>query len=805
MGSLLTTVVFAVFSLNLPDPNKVIRREGLSTIIYDRNGKVLYDLFNKEYRIPLELKDMSLFLRQATVAIEDKDFYKHQGYDPMGFLRVIKNLVIYRNLTGGSTLTQQLVKTVLLSSERTITRKIKEVILSNQIEKKFNKDEILQMYLNEVPYGGSTYGVESASQTYFGKPAKELSLVEAAILSGLPQQPTNFSPFGRYPSAYIDRTKAVLRRMREDGYITTQQEYDSLKQLPYKSFATQSGMIKAPHFVFYVKDQLVARFGEQKVESGGLRVTTSLDWDIQKEAEGIISEEVKKIKPYKVGNGAAVVLNPKTGEILSMVGSYDYFDKDYGSYNVATALRQPGSSGKPFIYATALAKGYTASSLIMDVKTDYPSGDPTKPIYTPENYDGKYRGPVQFRFALGNSINTIAVKMTAMSGIKDIMTNGYSAGISSWEPTSENMSNVGLSLALGGREVKLLDLTSAYGVFATGGVKNDPVSILKVTDSVGKNIYEYRPVTGKKVFSPEVSFIVSHILSDNNARKDVFGENNLLIIPGRTVAVKTGTTDQKRDNWTIGYTPSVVVGVWVGNNDNTVMNPSITSGVTGAAPIWNRVMRVALGKTDFEEFKKPDNVIAISVDSLGGGLPHESDSTRSEYFIKGTEPISQSAIYKRLKVSKFNGKLANDLEIKAGDYEEKEFIVFEEAEPSWQEAINKWVAENKKDDGKYRPPMEKSDAKANEVVMKVEDPKDQQRIDGTNDISVKAKAYSARDIVKFTVMVDGIEKISKAMEAIDEKISGLTDGKHEIKFTAVDSGGNSGGATIKIGVNAPWE
>lgn len=818
--SILTTIVFAVFSFGLPDPNKVVRREGLSTVIYDKSGQVLYDVYEGANRIPLEITDIPKTLQQATIAIEDKDFYKHQGYDIFGVLRAVRNAFLMRGLAGGSTLTQQLVKTILLSSERSVTRKIREVILSNQIEQKFSKDQILQMYLNEAPYGGSAYGVESASRYYFGKTARDLNLTESAILAGLPQQPTNFNPFGAHPEAYVSRTKDVLRRMREDGYITFQQEADSLKQLTSFQFASASAGIKAPHFVFYVKQQLVDKFGEDVVEGGGLRVTTTLDWDWQEKVEKIVSEEINKLKKSKVGNGAAVVLDPKTGEIKTMVGSYDYFDKDYGSYNVATALRQPGSSGKPFIYATALTKGYTASSMLMDVKTDYPSNDPKKPIYTPENYDLKYRGPMQLRFALGNSTNTVAVKMTALAGVKDIMQTGFNAGISSWEPTVENMKNVGLSLALGGREVRLLELAGAYGAFANKGLKVEPFAILKVTDSKGKVLYEYKPVTQPRVFSAEVSFIISHILSDNNARKDVFGENSLLNISGRTVAVKTGTTDQKRDNWTVGYTPSAVVGVWVGNNDNTMMAPSITSGVTGAAPIWNKIIKAILAKTPNEEFIKPDNVNALSVDALGGGLPHGSDGTRSEYFTRGTEPISQSSIFKSLKVSKSNGKLANDLEIKAGDYETKEFIVVEEQEPlvwtglpeyashqnrnHWQEAIIAWVSTNKKDDGKWNPPTEKSDSRANDVVVNVETPKDQQRIDGTNSVTIKAKAFSAREIVKFVLEVDGSEKINKASNELNETVD-MVNGSHELKFKAVDSGGNAGGATIKIGVNAAWD
>lgn len=809
---LLTTVVFAVFSFDLPDPNKVIRREGLSTVISDRNGKVLYDVYQKENRIPLELKEVPKYLQEATIAVEDKDFYRHQGFSLTGIIRSLWRIVTLQGLAGGSTLTQQLVKNVLLSPERTIFRKIKEVILANQIEKKFTKDQILQMYLNEAPYGGAAYGVESAAKTYFGKSAKDLNLVESAILAGFPQAPSTYSPTGSHPKAYIDRTKNVLRRMREDGYITAQQEVDAGKQLANVQFASISAAIRAPHFVFFVKDQLVARFGEQMVESGGLRVTTTLDWDLEEEAEKIVNEEINKIKPLKVGNGAAVVLSAKTGEILSMVGSYDFFDKDYGSFNVATSLRQPGSAGKPFIYATAFAKGYAPATMLLDAKTSYPTGDPDpkKKDYTPENYDNKYRGPTQLRFALGNSINTVAVKLTALTGLKEIMQNGYNAGISTWEPTDENIANVGLSLALGGREVKLLELTSAYAAFATGGLKVEPVAILKVTNSKGNKLYEYRPVTGKRVFSREVSFLVSHILSDNNARKEVFGEVNSLQIPGHTVAAKTGTTDKKRDNWTIGFDPNIAVGVWVGNNDNAAMAPAITSGVTGAAPIWNQITKFALKNFPNTDFQKPDKVSALTVDALGGGLPHDSDPTRSEYFLSGTEPVALSPIYKKLKISKANGKLANDLEIKTGDYEERKFIVISETDPvsekgvnRWQEAIDAWIVEFKKDDPEYNPPKDKSDANTNSVTVKLSSPNDHERIN-SNNVPIKAKAYAVRDIVKFTVIVDGTERINKASDTLDE-ILNLATGKHNLKFSAVDSGGNSGGAEVNIGVNVPWD
>lgn len=810
LSFILAIIVFAVFSVGLPDPNNVIRREGFSTVIYDRNGKVLYDLYDKQNRIPLELKEIPKYLQEATISVEDKDFYKHQGFDPLGVFRIAKNLVVLRSLTGASTVTQQLVKNALLTSERTATRKIREIILSYQIEKTFDKDQILQLYLNEIPYGGPYYGVESASRGYFGKSAKDLNLVESAILAGLPQAPSVYSPYGPNPKAYIDRTKHVLARMREDGVITAQQQADAEKQLPVVKFSAGSGSIKAPHFVFFVKEQLITKFGEQMVNNGGLRVTTTLDYDLQQQSEKIVGDEVEKLKAAKASNGAAVVLNPKTGEILAMVGSYDFFDKDFGSYNIATAKRQPGSSGKPFIYAAALAKGYTASSMLMDAKTDYPSGEEGKPPYSPANYDLKYRGPTQMRFALGNSINTIAVKLTALVGLKNIMQAGFNAGISTWEPTNENMKNVGLSLALGGREVKLLELTSAYGSFATGGEHVDPLSILKVTDKSNKVIFENRAVAGKRVFTPEVSFIISHMLSDNVARQDVFGQTSYLVIPGKTVAVKTGTTDLKRDNWTIGYTPSVVVGVWVGNNDNTVMSPSIASGVTGATPIWNKIMKAALKDKKDEQFAKPNDVSAILIDSLGGGLPHGSDATRSEYFVKGTEPVAQSSIYKKIKIAKADGKLANDLQKKSGDFEEKEFIVIFESDPVspdgknlWQEAIDKWISENRKDDSRFHPPTDTSSADINSVKINIDSPRDQERIN-SNNVVVKAKSFSGHDIVKMTISVNGSEKVSKGTDNLEETIH-LDNGKYEIKVYAQDSAGNSSDSTVKIGVNQAWD
>ncbi|MBI3980702.1 transglycosylase domain-containing protein [Candidatus Microgenomates bacterium] len=803
-----TTALFAWYSKDLPRPDKVRRVEGFSTIIYDRNGEVLYDVYADKNRIPVEFKDLPLSLRNATIAIEDKSFYQHQGFDPVGYLRAVKQIIFYRNLAGGSTLTQQLVKNVLLTSERTLPRKIKEFILAIQIEKKYTKDEILQMYLNEAPYGGTAWGVEAASKTYFNKHTKDLNLIESAVLAGLPQSPTLYNPFTS--KSYIARTQDVLRRMREDKYITREQEQQAIKDVANLKLAPQgSNTIKAPHFVMYVREQLMKQFGEKMVEGGGLRVTTSLDYKIQEEAEKIVADEAAKLAPFKASNAAAVVLNPQTGEIVVMVGSKDYFNTDIdGNVNVVLAERQPGSAGKPILYATAFKQGYTPGSLLMDVKTDFPSGNPTTPIYTPVNYDGKFKGPVQIRFALGNSLNIPAVKMAALAGVKNVMQQGFDMGISTWQPTEENMKNVGLSLALGGREVKMLELASAYGVFATGGVRHDPVSILKVQTSDGKKLYEYKQTSGRKVLGEDIAFLISHILLDNNARSAAFGTNSYLVISGKTVAAKSGTTDQKRDNWTFGYTPSYVTGVWVGNNDNSPMNPTITSGVTGASPIWNKMMKFLLKDKKNEEFKKPDNVNAIEIDSLAGGLPVDGQAKRTEYFVKGTEPQSASPVYQRLKISKNDStKLANEVEIAAGDYTEKDFLVFKENDPvstdgknRWQEGIDAWI--NSQSEEKYKFPKETSSGAEDRVVVKIKSPSNETQYN-ENDIQVEASAVAKREVVKMEVFANGNLKETKAGNFLSAKIH-LDDGPYEIKFKGTDSAGNSSEVSVRIGVKVPW-
>ncbi len=684
---ILIVIAFIWYGRDLPAPGKLINlQQDQSTRIMDRNGNLLYSVYQTQNRVYVNLVDIPKNLQNATISIEDKNFYKSSGFSMTGYLRAIRDIILLRRVSGGSGLTQQLVRNTLITSERTLPRKIKELILSIQVDKKYTKDQILEMYLNDVSYGGANVGVEAAAESYFGKHVKDLDLAQSAFLAGLPQGPSLYSPFSgnKY---YLDRTKEVLDSMVANDYITQKQDDAAFTEIKNTNFSEGNLSIKAPHFVMYVKqlleDQL--HFTDQEVENGGLQVTTTLDYAIEQKVEDIVKSEVDNLKTYHVGNGAAVVTNSKTGEVLAMDGSKDYFGDPQPAgctpgkncvfdpdVDAAISARQPGSSTKPIMYATAFEKGYTPATTVMDVKTDFPTSDPTTPIYTPVNYDGKDHGPQQIRFALGNSLNVPAVKMLARVGIKDFMQNAYNMGITDWNPTPDTLAHVGLSLVLGGRELTLLQETTAYGVFATGGIRQDPVFILKVTDGKGNILYQWHPTTGPRVMPQDITFLISHILLDNNARMMDFGPNSWLVVPGKTVSVKTGTTDDKRDNWTIGYTPSYVVGVWVGNSDNEPMNQAISSGETGASPIWNKIMTAVLkGKAD-EAPQKPDDVIAMPIDALFGGLPVDGQPTRVEYFIKGTEPTTPSPWYKKK--------------------DDKTYYVVREDDPVSTDGQNRWQA-----------------------------------------------------------------------------------------------------------------
>lgn len=622
---------------DLPTKNLGDRDIDLTTKIYDRNGKLLYNIYADKNRTLLPFDQIPQHIKNASIAIEDKDFYKHKGFDILGVIRASMAIAFKQELQGGSTITQQLVKTAFLTPERNLTRKIKELYLAYQVESNFNKNQILEMYLNEVPYGGTAYGIEAASQTYFGKKVTELNLAESALIAGLPQSPTTYSPFGNNPKLAKQRQIEVLRRMLEEKFISQQEHDQAVSEVLV--FAQPNIDIKAPHFVLFIKDQLAQKYGEKLVEQGGLRVTTTLDLDIQEMSQEVVTNEVAKLKNYNVGNGAAMVTNPKTGEILAMVGSRDYFDTaNDGNVNVTTSLRQPGSSIKPINYAGGLMNGLTAGTIIVDGPVTFKGSPP----YTPKNYDGKFHGAVTLRKSLANSYNIPAVKVLAYNTVPFMLELAQKMGIT----TFGDPSRYGLSLTLGGGEVKMIDMTTAFSAFANKGVSHEAYGVIKVEDKDGKVLEEHKNDEGKRAMPEEIAFIISHILADNQARSDAFGTNSQLYIPGKVVSVKTGTTDDIRDNWTIGYTPSYLTAVWVGNNDNKPLNRSLTSGVTGAAPIWNKIMKNLLKNKEIENLVAPDNVVSRAT-CVGPGEKKDDGTTNCksqiEFYVKGTEPKNEDS------------------------------------------------------------------------------------------------------------------------------------------------------------------
>lgn len=806
VGVVALMVLFVWFSKDLPTPAKVVRRDGYSSKVYDRNGKALYDIYSDAKREPVAAADIPDYLKKATVAVEDKSFYTHKGIDFLTPLRIIKNVFYFKKVTGGSTLTQQLTRNVLLTTERSLTRKIKELILSIQIDAKYSKDEILLMYLNEAPYGGASWGVGPAAQQYFGKLVKDLNLAECAILAGMPQLPSVYSPYSKTPTAYINRTKHVLDRMVEDGYISKDLAAETMEQVKSYKFSDKNSTTKAPHFVFWIKDLLAEKYGEDVVEGGGLKITTTLDLDMQEEAEKIVSEEIDKAEKLEISNGAALILDPANGQVLSMVGSRGYFsDKTDGNFNMTTqALRQPGSAIKPITYLAGLKKGVTAATMIMDTPVTFQIAG--QKDYSPHNYNGKFNGPISFRNALGNSINTTAVKILATVGVENMLKLSYDMGLSTLEPTKENLSKFGFAVTLGGAEVKMIDLASAYTAFANGGTSMKPIGILKVEDRNGRVLEEYKVPDGKKVMTPQEAFIISDILSDNSARELTFGAVNGLQISNYKVAVKTGTTNDKKDNWAIGWTPNLLSVVWVGNNNNKEMG-KIASGVSGATPIWKRIMVTSLPKRDKVEFSVPSGIVSLDVDKVSGYLAHDNFPAKKEYFIDGTQSSVSDPIHVNLKVCKGVSGLATPEDVFSNNFDLKEFFNFKETDPvstdgknRWQEGIDKWVSEQT-DNSKYFPPTGYCRS-GGLVGLNIEYPGDQTTVG--KEFNIKASATSSKKITEVKLWIDGVERKTWSEKPYEISINDLKDGPHVIKFKATDKDGNTQERESKIGVNTPW-
>ncbi len=624
IGSIMLLSFFLYLQRTLPDPESIATRKvGESTKIYDRTGEILlYDIHGEEKRTIIPWEQIPDTIKKATLASEDSDFYNHKGLDMRGIARAFfKDIINLGVSQGGSTITQQLVKKALLGDERTISRKIKEAVLAIEIERKFTKDEIFWMYLNQIPYGSNAYGIESAAKAFFGKKASQLTLAEAATIASVTKAPSYYSPFGNHVNELLSRKNSVLARMKTLNFISDTEYQKALAQkLEFIGIEKELENDQRPmHFIIMVREYLASKYGEDVVENGGFKVITTLDANLQSLAQETVKKyaEINKEK-YKATNAALVAINPKNGDLLALVGSKDYFNvADEGNFNVAIANRQPGSAFKPFAYAVALEKGYPDDTVVFDLKTEFnpnckPDSSQEKDkygidCYHPQNYDGRYRGPVTFRQGLAQSLNVPSVKVLYLAGVNNTIDLTEKMGIT----TLGEKSRFGLSLVLGGAEVKLVDLVSAYGVFANEGMRS-PWSFIQRVESSNGQVLEEKNNEPKRVLDAQIARLINNMLSDNSARAPVFGYSSSLYIPGRDVAAKTGTTQENRDAWVVGYSPTVVTGVWTGNNKNESMTKE-GAGISASGPMWHEFMAKALNTMPNEKFTNPDPVTVNKV------------------------------------------------------------------------------------------------------------------------------------------------------------------------------------------------
>jgi 1A family penicillin-binding protein len=795
---LLVVGVFAYYAKDLPTPGKIARRPvAESSKIFDRTGEhLLYEIHGEEKRTIIDFKEMPSNIKYATISLEDQDFYSHHGIKLTSIIRSIFKDILHRGTAqGGSTITQQFVKNSVLTGEKTFTRKIKEAILSIELEQKFSKDEILGMYLNEIPYGSNAYGVEAATRTFFGKPARELTLDEAAMIAALPQASSYYSPYGSHLDALKGRQEFALNRMADLGYITKEQAEDAKAVDVFEKLAFNIDSIYAPHMVMYVKEYLEINYGQELVEKGGLRVYTTLDWDKQQVAERVIREGVDKNKNYRASNAALVAMDPKTGQILAMVGSKDYFDKSIdGQVNVATRDRQPGSSFKPYVYLTGFMKGYTPETMLFDVETNF--GTESGKDYKPQNYDGKFRGPIQAKFALSGSLNIPAVEMLYLAGVKNSIETAKKMGITGLNQPDR----YGLSLVLGGGEIKLVDHVGAFGVLANNGIKNNKTAILRIQDSKGEILEEYQP-SQERVIEEKYVAMLDHILSTNDYRSAIFGSNSPLRFDDRPVAAKTGTTNEFRDGWTIGYTPSLVAGVWAGNNDNSPMAAG-ADGVNVAAPIWRAFLNEVLKNYNIEQFPK-----------------YEKEETG--------KPIldGEIGLKKEVRVCEIPGEddkycLAEDFcDDKTRDFVEGHTILYyvnkddprgeypknPEKDPqfkSWEKALKEWYGKN---DKKYILD-EIPDKKCNKDDFEKNFPSISLSVPGsvnTNQLEISASADTPMGMDKVEFYINGEKIYSSGKKPFEKKYEIPVDRNGttlEVKAKITDEEGNEATDTESVSV-----
>lgn len=785
--------LFLYVAKDLPNPKTIGQvRPIQSTKIYDRTGTVLlYEVHGEQKRTVVPTDQISQNIKDATVAIEDANFYRHRGVDARGILRAVwANLRGGHVSQGGSTITQQFIKKSLLTSSRTFARKIKEAVLAIEMEWFYRKDQILSFYLNQIPYGANAYGIEAASQTYFGKSASELTLAEAAALAALPQAPSYYSPRGNQPEELLKRKDLVLTKMAEQGYIT-EAERDAAKAEPLV-FRLTYETITAPHFVFWIRGQLEERYGPEVIETGGLRVITTLDMKLQEIGERVVREGAERNeKLYKAGNAALAAIDPKTGQVRAMVGSRNYFDREHdGNVNVALRPRQPGSAFKPFAYATAFKKGFTPDTVLFDVPTNF-STNPAEP-YAPGNYDDRVRGPVTMRRALAQSLNIPSVKTLYLAGVNDTIDTAEALGIT----TLKDRSRFGLALVLGGGEVKLLELAGAYGALSQDGMRHPTVGILRVENASGEVLEAWRDES-RRVLEPQIARLVTDILADNQSRAPVFGERSSLFFPDRPVAAKTGTTENYRDAWILGYTPSLVAGVWTGNNDGKSMIKG-GAGVAAAGPVWHAFMAEALKDTPVESFVKPDPVPATKA------------------ILRGEPYVETVAV-----VDRISGKLATD-QTPPEFREERRYRSVRTilaavnpqdpggpppADPArdpqyrgWEDALQRWLLEHPELNVEDPVPTEYDDVHTPDNAPKITVVSPTGNPVTADPVTVEISLTHRYAIERIEVYLDGefADELHRAPYRVSWRRDALGLGEHEVVVKVRDVVGNRGEEQIRI-------
>jgi len=807
-GVLFVVGVFIFFMKDLPDPSKINKRVvNESTKIYDRTGQhLLYEIHGEENRTVISIDQIPDVVKFATIALEDQDFYNHHGFDFRGILRAAVLDVLNRKIVGGgSTITQQFVKNSILTSEKRISRKIKELVLALEIEQKFTKEEILQMYLNEIPYGSNAYGIEAAAQTFFGKHASELTLAQSVLLASLPNAPTFYSPFGSNTDRLLIRWKSALNKMANLGYITEEQAKAAAEEDILSQIETVKDDIRAPHFVMHVKEQLVEEFGEKEMEKLGMSVYTTLDWNYQQIAEEVVREKVDEVgERYGFSNAALVALNPQNGQILSMVGSKDYFNKEIdGNVNVATRFRQPGSSFKPYIYAQALEMGYTRKTITFDVETNFSTLEDEEEDYTPQNYLGDFNGPVQLEDALATSLNIPAVKFLYLVGPKKAVEFAKNMGIEGLNEPDK----YGLALVLGGGEVKLLNHVGAFGVFANEGKKQEKTAILRIEDSKGEVIREFEKQEGEQVIEKQTALEILDILSDNKLRAPLFGEANYLNIPGHQVAAKTGTTNEYRDGWLLGSTPSLAVGVWAGNNDNTAMGEG-ASGSSTAGPIWNAFMKRALENQQSEEFEGPEDFEKTGKDILDGDLDVKKEFKVCEYekdkYCIANSDCPDSLVEKKDFYNARTILYYVDKNDPRGDKPDNP-----KSDPQykrWQDGVDEWVKDEEDDKEQREFPedeCDKDDFKDYFAEIEITDPDNGDTItDKTLKVSTKISGDGKVKEVEFYIDGKSVGKDTKSPYSLSYDLpDSKNGGEIEIRAKVKDDNGGDDEDKIKVDVN----